>query len=165
MKDDCPFCDYAGPSEVLHDFGDAFVIEPLRQVTPGHLLVVPKIHVPDFAADPEAFGVVAARAAEFWSQSTLPTTAANLITSRGREATQTVLHLHLHLVPRAEHDGLKLPWANPNAGEWKPRCERCDRTVEGTSELRYGHCIGCLAEPGVLQLASSARVMEDPNGS
>jgi histidine triad (HIT) family protein len=32
----------------------------------------------------------------------------NLITSKGREATQSVWHLHL--VPRAEDDGLALPW-------------------------------------------------------
>ena len=34
----------------------------------------------------------------------------NLITSRGRAATQSVFHLHLHLVPRADNDGLALPW-------------------------------------------------------
>jgi histidine triad (HIT) family protein len=38
----------------------------------------------------------------------------NLITSKGREATQTVFHMHLHLVPRAENDGLLLPWSVPS---------------------------------------------------
>jgi histidine triad (HIT) family protein len=35
----------------------------------------------------------------------------NLITSQGAAATQTVMHLHLHLVPRTDGDGLKLPWS------------------------------------------------------
>ena len=34
----------------------------------------------------------------------------NLITSIGPAATQTVPHLHLHLVPRRPGDGLPLPW-------------------------------------------------------
>jgi histidine triad (HIT) family protein len=37
----------------------------------------------------------------------------NIITSAGRDATQTVDHLHLHLVPRRPGDGLALPWAAP----------------------------------------------------
>lgn len=35
---------------------------------------------------------------------------ANIITSKGSLATQTVFHLHVHLVPRAAGDGLPLPW-------------------------------------------------------
>jgi histidine triad (HIT) family protein len=35
----------------------------------------------------------------------------NLITSGGREATQTVMHAHVHYVPRRRGDGLKLPWS------------------------------------------------------
>ncbi|MFI0712504.1 HIT domain-containing protein [Streptomyces inhibens] len=34
----------------------------------------------------------------------------NVITSRGPSATQTIRHLHIHLVPRADGDGLLLPW-------------------------------------------------------
>ena len=37
---------------------------------------------------------------------------ANLITSIGAAATQTVFHLHVHVVPRHEGDGLLLPWSN-----------------------------------------------------
>lgn len=39
----------------------------------------------------------------------------NLITSRGPAATQTVPHLHLHLIPRREGDGLTLPWTAQQA--------------------------------------------------
>lgn len=35
---------------------------------------------------------------------------ANFITSAGPAATQSVFHLHVHLVPRFEDDGLILPW-------------------------------------------------------
>ncbi|MEU3978362.1 HIT family protein [Streptomyces bacillaris] len=36
--------------------------------------------------------------------------AANLITSKGAEATQSVYHLHVHIVPRRDGDNLPLPW-------------------------------------------------------
>jgi histidine triad (HIT) family protein len=41
--------------------------------------------------------------------------AANLITSKGSAATQTVFHLHVHLVPRQVDDGLPLPWTPPRS--------------------------------------------------
>lgn len=41
----------------------------------------------------------------------------NLITSRGAAATQSVFHLHLHLVPRTEGDGLALPWRDAGGSE------------------------------------------------
>jgi histidine triad (HIT) family protein len=36
----------------------------------------------------------------------------NIISSKGPAATQTVFHLHLHLVPRTAGDCLALPWTN-----------------------------------------------------
>ncbi|MEU1622380.1 HIT domain-containing protein [Streptomyces sp. NPDC005722] len=64
-------------------------------------------HVADFASDPGVFAATARRAAELVRWAPRPM---NVITSRGREATQSVFHLHLHLVPRAANDGLALPW-------------------------------------------------------
>lgn len=103
----CPFCDYAGP--VAAFYGDTFVIEPLRPVTPGHLLVIPKVHVPNALASP----AVAGRTVEVAAQHANATGvgACNLITSTGPQATQTVFHLHVHIVPRAYDDGLLLPWS------------------------------------------------------
>lgn len=86
---------------------DAVAFIPLNPVTEGHCLIVPKVHVRDFAHDPEVFAATARRAAELMRWTDRPM---NIITSRGREATQSVFHLHLHLVPRAENDGLALPW-------------------------------------------------------
>jgi histidine triad (HIT) family protein len=117
MRDGCPFCDYEGPSEVLHDFGDAFVIEPLVQIVPGHVLIVPYAHVEDFAAEPIVTGRVFARAAEWMNrlQQDGIEIDANLITSKGRSASQTVFHLHVHVLPRTWDDGMRLPWPNPNS--------------------------------------------------
>lgn len=98
----CPFCEFSGP--VLRDFGGVFVIEPLRPVTPGHLLVIPRQHVTDFTADPLAAARVMRVAAM------IATPPVNLITSAGALATQSVMHLHVHLIPRRVDDGLALPW-------------------------------------------------------
>jgi histidine triad (HIT) family protein len=109
----CPFCEIVAgraPAEwiVQRDYWpDAVAFVPLNPVTEGHTLVVPKTHVVDFAADPGVSALTMRRAAELVRWSPRPM---NLITSRGREATQSVFHLHLHLVPRAENDGLALPW-------------------------------------------------------
>jgi histidine triad (HIT) family protein len=106
----CPFCEINvghAPATFVHEWSNAIAIVPLNPVVDGHTLVIPKTHVRDFAENPEVFAATARRAAELMRWTPRPM---NVITSRGREATQSVFHLHLHLVPRAENDGLALPW-------------------------------------------------------
>jgi histidine triad (HIT) family protein len=108
----CPFCEIAkgrAPAKMVHEWNDALAFTPLNPVVEGHTLVVPRRHVPNFAADPETSAATMRRAAELMRWTPRPM---NVITSRGREATQSVFHLHLHLVPRAEDDGLALPWCS-----------------------------------------------------
>lgn len=110
MTDECPFCEIiAGraPVKMVHEWDDTLAFFPLNPVTDGHTLVVPKIHVADFSSNPWVSAATMKRAAELMRWSSGPM---NLITSRGRAATQSVFHLHFHLVPRAENDGLALPW-------------------------------------------------------
>ena len=103
------FCDIvqgSAPAAVINEWEDAIAIVPLGPVVDGHRLVIPKQHVTDFTENPAVSAATAMCAAELAAD--LP--AANLITSKGREATQSVFHLHIHIVPRSEDDGLALPW-------------------------------------------------------
>lgn len=108
--DDCPFClIVAGtaPAKIVFEWIEALAIEPLNPVTPGHVLVIPTRHVATFKDDPWVTGRTAMWAAEYaWSKPG----DFNMITSAGIAATQTVRHLHFHIVPRHQGDGLALPW-------------------------------------------------------
>lgn len=107
---ECVFCDIiAGeaPAEFVARAAYAVAIKPLKPVVEGHLLVLPVRHVADFSASPVVSAMTMEFAAELAQE--MPGDL-NLITSRGRSATQSVYHLHLHLVPRRENDGLALPW-------------------------------------------------------
>lgn len=105
----CVFCAIVagqGPATVVREWDDVIAIRPLNPVTPGHVLVIPHAHVADVGEDLAVSARTMACAAEL--AGLLP--AANVITSKGTVATQTVFHLHLHVVPRAEGDALPLPW-------------------------------------------------------
>ena len=102
----CPFCEYDGP--VLYGEKGAFVFEPLNPVVQGHVLAAPRKHVPSADALPFVTGNVFAVAVIYARQVGLDSY--NLISSVGEPATQSVFHLHVHVVPRREGDGLRLPW-------------------------------------------------------
>jgi len=109
---DCVFCDIVAgksPATYVMQGEGAIGIVPINPVTPGHVLFIPKIHVTDFAQVPVVSGKLVELAAAWW-RGPGGGGPVNMITSRGREATQSVFHLHIHLVPRAKDDGLALPW-------------------------------------------------------
>lgn len=116
--DPCPFCEIAAgraPATVIGEWRNRrapntdphiMAIVPLNPVVPGHLIVFPAEHVTSARDDAWITGRVALRAVEVASRYV----SYNLITSVGVPATQTVRHLHWHVVPRVEGDGLHLPW-------------------------------------------------------
>jgi len=113
MFEDCPFCqrvergDYwvvmAGRDEICVAFA------PLNPVTKGHLLVLPRRHVEH--GDPNGPRVLGAAMECAAAVARHNHASFNLITSYGEPATQTVPHIHVHVVPRTPEDGLALPWA------------------------------------------------------
>jgi histidine triad (HIT) family protein len=110
MRDvDCVFCNIVAgeaPATFVRMWPSSIAIRPHGGVHPGHVLVIPRIHVADVGVDPQVSAQTMACAAELAAEMR----SANVITSKGADATQTVFHLHLHVVPRSAGDGLPLPW-------------------------------------------------------
>lgn len=112
--DSCVFCAIIrgdAPATVVRRWDDVIAIVPKLPVIPGHVLVIPHEHVADVGVSPEVSARTMARAAELAAERP----AANVLTSRGSAATQTVFHLHIHVVPRRVGDGLPLPWTPQQA--------------------------------------------------
>lgn len=106
----CVFCRIVAgkePADKVYETERSLAFKPLDPVTEGHTLVIPKCHAEFLAGVPspdlaDAIEVAAILAAEYH-----PT---NIIQSNGRDATQTVSHVHFHVVPRRQGDKLRLPW-------------------------------------------------------
>ena len=112
---DCPFCDRIAAGEFAYSDADSrsVAFQPLNPVTPGHFLVVPRKHVTSALDMPELAGRALEFAADLAAEMGLES--CNFITSAGLAATQTVMHLHVHVVPRRDGDGLALPWTGQEA--------------------------------------------------
>jgi len=112
---DCPFCARIAAGEYDYYDKHSVAFQPLNPVTPGHFLVVPRKHVLNAFEGPAQAGRAMSFAAKLATDMSL--VAANFITSAGSAATQTVWHLHLHVVPRRDDDGLHLPWTGQERAE------------------------------------------------
>lgn len=108
----CVFCAIvagAAPAAIVHEDGTAIAFLDLRQVVPGHVLVVPRAHVPDIYALDEATAAhlmaLAVRIAKALATDGVPE-GLNLWQSNGEAGGQEVPHVHLHVHPRRHGDGL-----------------------------------------------------------
>ena len=122
----CVFCEVVAgraPARVVYESGDALAFFPDVPAVRGHTLVVPKVHVQDFldAKRPEAIAMAdACLAVGRALTAELAPAGMNLLTSAGAAASQTVFHLHVHLLPRWEGDALGDIWPDvppSDAGE------------------------------------------------
>lgn len=115
----CPFCAKIADDDVDHGIDGWYWhlrvcrFEPLNPVVPGHMLLVPTEHLEHRYAAPLDYGVLAQAAATYVQDMGIESY--NLIMSCGSPATQTIDHIHLHVVPRTVGDGLALPWTKEKA--------------------------------------------------
>jgi len=108
----CPFCAIAAgelEASIVAKTPHALAFLDLRQAVPGHVLVVPRLHVEDiYAMEPALAGEVmqlGVRVAHALRAAFHPP-GLNLWQSNGAAGGQEVPHFHLHVQPRRVADGL-----------------------------------------------------------
>lgn len=103
----CPIIEGDAQANVVERGERHIAFVPLGPHVPGHVLFVPTEHLPDATVNPERTGAIVAEASRYVAERRI---SANIITSVGTAATQSVPHLHVHVVPRGADDGLASRW-------------------------------------------------------
>jgi len=125
---ECEFCDIVRRDEDAREVlrtDTVVAFFPTEPATLGHTLVIPREHIPDIWSLDAATAhqlteatLLVARAV----RSALPIDGLNIIQSNGEAATQTVFHLHVHVVPRRLDDGMGRIW--PLVTDWSETDKR-----------------------------------------
>jgi len=109
---DCIFCAIVqgmAPASMVYADERVVAFMDMRPVNTGHLLVVPRVHVPGLAElDSETGGhifQVGMKLADAVRRSGVHCEGVNLYVADGQAAGQQVLHVHLHVLPRFRDDG------------------------------------------------------------
>lgn len=118
----CTFCSIIQaeePAEVVARTASWIAFFPPEPATVGHTLVVPTRHVADIwgleTREASELGAGVLKIARVIREALAPE-GLNIVQSNGGVATQTVDHLHVHLVPRSDGDAMGEIWpADPPA--------------------------------------------------
>jgi histidine triad (HIT) family protein len=119
---DCLFCKIVAgevPATIVDDDEHTVAFMDINPATRGHALVVPRRHAEDlYSVEPDDLDhtMRAAQRLALRVRDRLGADGVNLLNSCRRAAWQTVLHFHVHVVPRYEGDPLRLPW-KPTPGD------------------------------------------------
>ena len=102
----------AARSSKVYEDDEVLAFMDIRPVTPGHVLVVPKVPAPSLAdLDPALGGKlfqVGQRIAAALRSSEVAADGVNFFLADGVTAGQEVFHVHLHVIPRRPGDGFGL---------------------------------------------------------
>lgn len=115
--EDCPFCEIVqrDDPDVREVYLDEHVVAffPTEPAVLGHTMVVPRRHVADIWELDDATAAHLAQATVRLAgaiREAVQPEGLNVIQSNGEVATQTVFHLHVHLVPRWDGDAMGPIW-------------------------------------------------------
>ncbi len=113
---DCIFCKIVAgeiPSFKLYEDSATLAFMDINPVNDGHALIVPKAHYEDvFAVSGDALAATAATAKKVAAavQAALEPAGMNLLQCNGEAANQSVMHFHMHVIPRRIGDDLGMNW-------------------------------------------------------
>lgn len=113
---DCIFCKIANgeiPAKTIYEDEKFRVILDLGPATKGHALILPKEHAANLFELPEETAADAMKLAKKLGaqmKEKLQADGLNIVQNNGEVAGQTVMHYHLHIIPRYENDGQHISW-------------------------------------------------------
>lgn len=107
----CIFCGIAGKAIgalVVYENQGAVAFLDVHPRSPGHTLVVPKMHTPALPDVPDEALLFLAQAVKEVARRLVPALGADGLTigiNQGEASGQVVEHVHVHLIPRFKGDG------------------------------------------------------------
>lgn len=135
MRDDCIFCKIAAgviPSETVYEDELFRAILDLGPASAGHTLILPKKHFKDVTELGEPYTskvlTVAAKLGMAMKKG-LGCSGFNLVQNNGEAAGQTVMHFHMHVIPR--YDG-----ADEQIASWSPQSPLIEELAENGEKIR-----------------------------
>ena len=109
MAPECPFCRLAeAPEDLVFSDAETFAFLDHRPVFPGHTLVVPRAHHETLADLPAGLIEPVFRNVQLLAQAVEQAMEAEgTFVAINNKVSQSVPHLHVHVVPRRRKDGLR----------------------------------------------------------
>ena len=108
--ENCIFCKIINkqiPSSVVYEDNDVVAFLDISQATKGHTLVLPKKHYAnllEIEEDVLAKVIKVAKTIATSMQDSLGAKGFNLVNNCNEIAGQSVMHFHLHIIPRYDHE-------------------------------------------------------------
>ncbi len=134
MAPACLFCEIVAgdrPAAVVHETDDCFAFLDHRPLFPGHTLVVPRTHLVTLLDVPaDLVGPFFTEVQRVTAAVTEAMGAAGSFVAENNVVSQSVPHLHVHVVPRNRKDGLR--------GFFWPRTRYADDDEMATVAARIG---------------------------
>jgi len=123
MKDsNCIFCKIISkelPAVIVYEDAEYLAFLDLHPANPGHTLVIPKEHYPNFLATPDDLACGTFKVVKRIAPAVLAAVGAtdfNIGVNNGPVAGQIIMHTHAHFIPRLAHDGHQM-WRSTDYAE------------------------------------------------
>jgi histidine triad (HIT) family protein len=115
-ENECIFCKIVAgdiPAAKVYEDDHVLAFLDIGPIHEGHTLVIPKAHYETVAdCPPEVMAALAATLPSLAGAviSTITCDGYNILCNNGRAAGQLVGHMHFHIIPRMQHDGVFDKW-------------------------------------------------------
>ena len=133
---DCIFCKLANgeiPTATLYEDDEFRVILDQGPATKGHALILPKQHFANIYEIPDetaAKAMILGKKMATAMTKALHSDGFNLVQNNGEAAGQTVMHFHMHVIPRYE--------GGPDMVNWVPGKPEQDELAQTADALKAG---------------------------